>query len=306
MPGTLTSAFVAPWARGHGLGRGIVLEIERLARARLGLVVLNLDLRDTQKAAIRLYESLGYRRWGTHPDLRPGRRPDRAGALLLQAARRRHRHRRDPLSGDRPQGRPLRAAGARRDGERDRVQRRSGGAGARLCRGRVRHGCTSSISNGAVRRRLGQRRGGAAIRQRVDLRIQLGGGIRDRAAIEAWLELGIDRVVLGTAALRDPDLVQGGCGRSSGPHRRRHRCARRPGRGRGLGRDRRYRRRSISRAASRIAGVAAIVYTDIERDGALGGRRRRGDRGAGASGRYPGDRLGRRRLARRHRRAEGA
>ncbi len=64
--GTLTSAFVAPWARGHGLGRGIVLEIERLAR-ELGLAVLNLDLRDTQRAAIGLYESLGYRRWGTHP-----------------------------------------------------------------------------------------------------------------------------------------------------------------------------------------------------------------------------------------------
>jgi ribosomal protein S18 acetylase RimI-like enzyme len=64
--GTLTSAFVAPWARGRGLGRGIVLEIERLAR-ELGLAVLNLDLRDTQKAAIGLYESLGYRRWGTHP-----------------------------------------------------------------------------------------------------------------------------------------------------------------------------------------------------------------------------------------------
>ncbi|MBV8119989.1 MAG: GNAT family N-acetyltransferase [Alphaproteobacteria bacterium] len=64
--GTLAHLFVAPWARGHGLGRGIVLEIERLAR-ELGLAVLNLDLRDTQKAAIRLYESLGYRHWGTHP-----------------------------------------------------------------------------------------------------------------------------------------------------------------------------------------------------------------------------------------------
>jgi len=64
--GTLAHLFVAPWARGRGLGRGIVLEIERLAR-ELGLAVLNLDLRDTQKAAIRLYESLGYRHWGTHP-----------------------------------------------------------------------------------------------------------------------------------------------------------------------------------------------------------------------------------------------
>jgi len=64
--GTLTSAFVAPWARGHGLARGILLEIERLAR-ELGLVVLNLDLRDTQRAAISLYEGLNYLRWGTHP-----------------------------------------------------------------------------------------------------------------------------------------------------------------------------------------------------------------------------------------------
>src|SRR5437660_7348669 len=59
--GTLTSAFVAPWARGRALGRGIVHEIEQLAR-QLGLAVLNLDLRDTQRAAVGLYESLGYRR----------------------------------------------------------------------------------------------------------------------------------------------------------------------------------------------------------------------------------------------------
>ena len=64
--GTLTSAFVAPWARRRGIGRGIVLEIESLAR-EIGLAVLNLDLRDTQRAAIRLYEGLGYVCWGTHP-----------------------------------------------------------------------------------------------------------------------------------------------------------------------------------------------------------------------------------------------
>ena len=64
--GTVTAAFVAPWARGRGIGHAIVAEVEALAR-ELGLVVLNLDLRDTQRAAIRLYESLGYHRWGTHP-----------------------------------------------------------------------------------------------------------------------------------------------------------------------------------------------------------------------------------------------
>jgi RimJ/RimL family protein N-acetyltransferase len=64
--GTLTGTFVAPWARGRGLGRGIVREIETLAH-ELGLMVLNLDLRDTQRAAIALYERMGYLRWGTQP-----------------------------------------------------------------------------------------------------------------------------------------------------------------------------------------------------------------------------------------------
>src|SRR4029079_12568967 len=56
--GSVTAAFVAPWARGRGIGDAIVAEVEALAR-ELALVVLNLDLRDTQQPAIRLYESLG-------------------------------------------------------------------------------------------------------------------------------------------------------------------------------------------------------------------------------------------------------
>jgi len=64
--GTLSAAFVAPWARRRGLGRRIIIEVEHIAR-ELGLAVLNLDLRDTQRAAIGLYESLGYQRWGIHP-----------------------------------------------------------------------------------------------------------------------------------------------------------------------------------------------------------------------------------------------
>ncbi len=62
----LTSNFIAPWARGHGLARRIVLAVEEAARAS-GFAVLNLDVRATQEAAIQLYESLGYVRWGTHP-----------------------------------------------------------------------------------------------------------------------------------------------------------------------------------------------------------------------------------------------
>ena len=63
---TLTAAFVAPWARGHGMARSLVLAVEEAA-IREGFAIVNLDIRDTQRAAIALYERLGYRRWGTHP-----------------------------------------------------------------------------------------------------------------------------------------------------------------------------------------------------------------------------------------------
>ncbi len=59
-------AFVAPYARGHGLARLMMLKVEERARAQ-GYRVLNLDVRETQTAAIALYEALGYQRWGEHP-----------------------------------------------------------------------------------------------------------------------------------------------------------------------------------------------------------------------------------------------
>ena len=90
----------------------------------------------------------------------------------------------------------------------------------------------------------------AAIRNAVDLPIQLGGGIRDRAAIERWLALGIDRVVLGTAALRDPGLVRDAAAGWVETTE--------------LG---------VVEIGRRYAdcGVAAIIYTDIARDGVLCG-----------------------------------
>ncbi len=110
----------------------------------------------------------------------------------------------------------------------------------------------------------------AAVRRAVDLRIQLGGGIRDRAAVEHWLGLGIDRVVLGTAALRDPDLVR----RAAADH---------PG-AIVVAIDARDGRVAVEGWAEATeigvvelarrfedCGVAAIIHTDIARDGALGG-----------------------------------
>ena len=63
---TLMHAFTAPYARGYGLARLLTTRVEDGARA-LGYQVLNLDVRETQEAAIRLYERLGYQRWGEHP-----------------------------------------------------------------------------------------------------------------------------------------------------------------------------------------------------------------------------------------------
>jgi phosphoribosylformimino-5-aminoimidazole carboxamide ribotide isomerase len=110
----------------------------------------------------------------------------------------------------------------------------------------------------------------AAIRDAVGLHIQLGGGIRDRSAIEHWLGLGIDRVVLGTAALRDPELVR----RAAADH---------PGEI-AVGIDARCGRVAIAGWAETTeigvvelarrfedCGIAAIIHTDIARDGALAG-----------------------------------
>ncbi len=109
-----------------------------------------------------------------------------------------------------------------------------------------------------------------AILAAVDLPVQLGGGIRDLATIEHWLELGLRRVILGTVAVKDPALV-------------RQACRRFPGRI-VLGIDARQGRVAVEGWAevSEItaldlarrfedAGAAAIVYTDIDRNGALQG-----------------------------------
>jgi ribosomal protein S18 acetylase RimI-like enzyme len=63
----LMHAFVAPYARGHGLARMLTEGVESRAR-ELGYHVLNLDVRETQAAAIHMYETLGFERWGTHPN----------------------------------------------------------------------------------------------------------------------------------------------------------------------------------------------------------------------------------------------
>ncbi len=109
-----------------------------------------------------------------------------------------------------------------------------------------------------------------AILKAITIPIQLGGGLRDLDTIDAWLAAGITRAILGTAALRNPELVREAC--------RRHpkRIA--------VGIDARdgfvaiegWTTTSTVRAIElglrlEDAGAAAIIYTDINRDGAMTG-----------------------------------
>jgi phosphoribosylformimino-5-aminoimidazole carboxamide ribotide isomerase len=100
--------------------------------------------------------------------------------------------------------------------------------------------------------------------------VQLGGGIRDRATIERWLEQGVARVILGTVALSDPGLVKAAC--RAFPGRVLVGIDARAGRVAVEGWAKSSSREALDLALEfEDAGVAAIVYTDIERDGAMGG-----------------------------------
>jgi phosphoribosylformimino-5-aminoimidazole carboxamide ribotide isomerase len=109
-----------------------------------------------------------------------------------------------------------------------------------------------------------------AILAAVSIPAQLGGGIRDMGRIEGWLARGVTRVILGTAAVRDPDLV-------------REAARAFPGRV-AVGIDARGGRVAVEGWAETTdiaaldlgrrledAGIAAIIYTDIDRDGAMAG-----------------------------------
>jgi phosphoribosylformimino-5-aminoimidazole carboxamide ribotide isomerase len=100
--------------------------------------------------------------------------------------------------------------------------------------------------------------------------LQLGGGIRDLATIEAWLGKGVDRVIIGTAAVRDPELVKGAARRF--PARIAVGLDARDGEvaTEGWARTSALSALEIARRFE-DAGVAAIIYTDIARDGLLKG-----------------------------------
>lgn len=108
------------------------------------------------------------------------------------------------------------------------------------------------------------------ILRNVKVPAQLGGGIRDLATIEAWLEKGLARVILGTVAVENPELVREAAKKFSGNiavgiDARGGKVATR-----GWAEETDVDATELARQFE-DAGVAAIIYTDINRDGAMQG-----------------------------------
>ena len=124
--------------------------------------------------------------------------------------------------------------------------------------------------NGAIEGKPGNGAAVEAILRAVKIPVQLGGGIRDMARIEDWLAKGICRVILGTVALTHPALVKEACKRF--PGRVAVGIDARGGKVATEGWVKTSETAALDLArAFADAGVAAIIYTDIDRDGALEG-----------------------------------
>jgi phosphoribosylformimino-5-aminoimidazole carboxamide ribotide isomerase len=124
--------------------------------------------------------------------------------------------------------------------------------------------------NGALEGRPVNAEAVAAVIEAVDIPVQLGGGIRNLETVETWLDAGCARVILGTAALADPDMVFTACRRY--PGRIVVGIDAREGRVATDGWTRDSGVRALDLALRfEDSGVAAIIYTDINRDGAMAG-----------------------------------
>jgi len=261
----------------------------------LGCKVVNCDVRETHATAIGLFRSLGFEHWGTHPYYaRIGGQTVR-GLFLSKLLAGEHEAARWqsnialPDSGSSPAPAPAASqdAGLTLYPAIDLKD----GACVRLRRGEMED-ATHYSDDPAAQARMFEEAGcrhlhvvdlnGAfagrstnipaieAIVAATNLPVQLGGGIRDMAAIDRWLEAGVSRVILGSVAVKDPDLV---------------RQAARAYPGRIVaGIDARMGRVATEGWAEvseleatdlalrmEDAGVAAVIFTEITRDGMLAG-----------------------------------
>ncbi|MDG6095390.1 1-(5-phosphoribosyl)-5-[(5-phosphoribosylamino)methylideneamino]imidazole-4-carboxamide isomerase [Acetobacter sp. AN02] len=280
---------IAPYARSMGLGEKLLEELIGCARA-MGLQVLNLDVRETQTGAIRQFRKAGFRQWGTHPfysRIRGRTVPGLYFHLLLQD----------------PEDRVLPGSACFDSTEDKSAPMTSGsltlypaidlkdGACVRLRRGEMNDATVYSSDPGAQARAwceagfswihvvdlngafAGRSANSEAVREIVKhatVPVQLGGGLRDMDAISSWLEAGVSRVILGSVAVKDPGLVREACrafpGRIVAGIDARNGYVATEG----------WAEVSDMQATDlglrmQDAGVSAIIFTEITRDGMLEG-----------------------------------
>ncbi|GBQ14817.1 1-(5-phosphoribosyl)-5-[(5-phosphoribosylamino)methylideneamino]imidazole-4-carboxamide isomerase [Swaminathania salitolerans] len=294
--------FVAPYMRGRGLG--FVLADAVIAAARgLGCRVLNCEVPETQKSAIAMFRSLGFVEWGIHPfyarnhdgvirglfmtmrlDQPPGIETPAPGfsGSSVKPYSKEEKESSDLVDLPAPASRKLTlypaidlkdgACVRLRRGEMDEATVYSEDP-AGQAREFAQAGCSHLHVvdlNGAFAGRSANGAAVEAILGATDLPVQLGGGIRDLSAIEKWLEAGLARVILGSIAVKDPQLVKEAArafpGRIvAGIDARQGRVATE-----GWAEISELNARDLA-LRMQDAGVAAIIFTEITRDGMLEG-----------------------------------
>ncbi|WP_243443953.1 1-(5-phosphoribosyl)-5-[(5-phosphoribosylamino)methylideneamino]imidazole-4-carboxamide isomerase [Asaia prunellae] len=282
--------FVVPYMRGRGLGYVLADAVISAATA-MGCRVLNCEVPETQESALAMFRSLGFEHWGTHPYYARNHEGTVKGIFMtkrLEAMPSLHRHKKHPAKDigvantDKLQNRSLTlypaidlkdgACVRLRRGEMDDATVYSDNPAAQALEF-ARAGCSRLHVvdlNGAFAGRSANGAAVEAILAATALPVQLGGGIRDMAGIARWLEAGLDRVILGSVAVKNPDLVREACkafpGRIvAGIDARQGRVATE-----GWAEVSELNARDLA-LRMQDAGVAAVIFTEITRDGMLEG-----------------------------------
>lgn len=288
---TIRAFFIAPYERRQGLGRRFLNTIIDRARTR-GAKVLDCRVRETLTDAISLLTSLGFSHWGTHPYFtRIGGQTVRGlffTKLLVTDEEAMHWQKADTPSASPIQPQPNTAKTSLTLYPAIDLKE---GACVRLRQGEM-NDATHYSDNPAAQAKLfedagcqhlhivdldGAFAGKSANVQAVEdiiantsLPVQLGGGLRDMRTIERWLEAGVSRVILGSAAVKDPDLVRQAA--RAWPGRVVAGIDARQGRVATEGWAEVSELTTID-LAKRMedVGVAGIIFTEITRDGMLEG-----------------------------------
>ncbi|MFT8898127.1 MAG: 1-(5-phosphoribosyl)-5-[(5-phosphoribosylamino)methylideneamino]imidazole-4-carboxamide isomerase [Acetobacter sp.] len=288
MNASVTQFHIAPYARGTGLGRILLEEIINGARA-MGYQFLNLDVRESQNRAIALFLSLGFEKWGTNPYYALDDGQMLRGHYFVKRLQENSRLLQNGASSETDHGksadmtaRPLTlypaidlkdgACVRLRRGEMDDATVYSDDPGAQ-----ARAWCAAGFHwlhvvdlNGAFAGRSANSEAVKQIVANAKVPVQLGGGLRDLAGIESWLEAGISRVILGSVAVKNPELVKEACRLFPG------RIVAGIDARMGLVATEGWAEVSDMQATDlglrmQDAGVAAIIFTEITRDGMLQG-----------------------------------